>query len=681
MSRLLLGVQLIVRNEADVISRCLESVRAIADELIVVDMGSADGTPDIARSFGAVVIPAEWEDDFAKARNIALAHSAAEWVLVIDADEAVTGGAGELRDFLGQTEAAALTVEMENLYGPHPWERVIFHPVRLFRRGEPNHFRFRGRLHEQIVSASGEGIPSSRIASSPLKLVHDGYLPEKIRVKHKALRNLNILRQMLADAPDDPYVLYHLGVTHCQLGQAEEAVRYFAAARKLAPPAPWRPTLIRDTAKVLGQLGQWDEAIELLQKESARYPDYADLHHLLGEALTHAGRWHEAREAYLRAAEWAAGTGAYVTEPGMGGFRTFYGLAAIARKLGALEEAAGWYEKCAALEPRFEPGLLGWADTLDLMGIAAEEIRRRLTAYVQPKDAAGALMLARVFTQMGYYPEALALLKMLEPQVPAAKEIRRECLMQTGQFAEALAMTEGDGSAEEPWESDAVAMDCALCFWSEELSLPYRFFRRLSPELRPAYEAADRYVTEGKRTEALERDPAVRKLTAELLGRAVRRKLIRIAEKLAQIYAGGTEELGLALYRYGYVLPAADRFLTLMKEGRLSAEGLHTLGEIVYDKGHYAQAAALFEQVLAGDGSRFRARIGAALCYLRLARELLLESLQKAPHHPAFHQDLKKAEAAIALLEATDWHTEWNAAERRNMHAAPEDLFVHDCER
>jgi len=681
MARLLLGVHLIVRNEADVISRCLESVRAIADELIVVDTGSADGTPDIARSFGAVVISAEWEDDFAKARNIALAHSAAEWVLVIDADEAVTGGADVLRDFLQQTEAAALTVEMENRYGPSPWERVIFHPVRLFRRGEPDHFRFQGRLHEQIVSAKGEGIPSSRIAPSPLRLVHDGYLPEKIKVKQKARRNLNILRHMLEDAPDDPFALYHLGVSHCQLGQPEEAARYFAEARKLAPPAPWRPTLIRDTAKVLGQLGRWDEAIELLQEESASYPDYADLHHLLGEALTQAGRWHEAREAFLRAAESAAGSGAYVTETGMGGFRTFYGLARLAYKLGALEEAAGWYEKCATLEPRFEPGLLGWAETLDLAGISGEEIRRRLTAAAQPGDAAGELMLARIFTQMGFYPEALALLKKLDSQQPAAKEIRRECLMQTGQYAEALALTEGEGSADEPWETEAVAMDSALCFWSEELSLPYRFFRRLSPELRPAYEAADRYVTEEKRTEALERDPAVRSLVAELLDRAVRRKLIRIAEKLAQIYADGPEALGLALYRHGYVLPAADRLLTLMKEGRLSAEGLHALGEIVYDKGHYAQAAALFEQVLAGDGSHFRARIGAALCYLRLARELLLESLQKAPLHPAFHQDLKKAETAIALLEATDWHTAWSASERRNMHAAPEDLFVHDCER
>jgi tetratricopeptide (TPR) repeat protein len=679
MSHLLLGANLIVRNEADDISRCLQSIRMIVDEIIVVDTGSDDGTADIARQFGATVISAEWEADFAKARNIALSHTSAEWVLVIDADEMVTEGAEQLRECLKQTKADALTVEIANPFGKQPWDFVTFHPVRLFRRGGKDHYRFQGRLHEQIVSMHGESIPASRIEPSPLKLFHDGYMPEKIKSRQKAQRNLNILAQMLKDSPNDPFTLYNLGVTYCQLGNPKEAAKFFAMAREHAPlAAAYRPTLIRDSAKALGQLGFWEEAAELLQVETGRYPDYADLHHLLGEALTHAGRLQEAREAYRKAAECPKKERAYVTEPGMGAFRAYYGLGNIARKLGATEEAKQWYEKCAAAQPLFEPGLLAWADALDLSGATSAEITERLMAAVKPANPDLMLFLAGIFVKIGLYPEALGLLKKTDTADPESKELLRECLMQTGQFKEALEMLDDEDSAAMLRENGGATADFALCFWSEDLPLPYRFYKRLSLEQQIAYEAADRFVMEGKRMPELEKAPAVRSLMADLMDRAVNRKLMRIADKLSQVSADCAVQLGISLYRHGFILPAADRLLVLMKEGRLSAEGLYILGEIVYDKGHYSQAAGLFEAVLSEYSAHHRARIGVSLCYLQLARELLADSLRKAPHHPAFHQDLKRVETSIALLEATDWHTAWSASERRNMHAAPEDLFVHD---
>lgn len=186
MSDPLLGVHLIVRNEEDQLARCLKSIGHIADELIVVDTGSSDRTVDIARTFGATLLSAVWEDDFAQARNVALSHSMAEWVLVIDADEEVIKGTDRLREYLMQTDANALTVEMVNRVGKKPWECVTFHPVRLFRRREDQGYHFVGRIHEQIVSSDGQCIPGKEIATSPLMLLHDGYLPEKLKEKQKS---------------------------------------------------------------------------------------------------------------------------------------------------------------------------------------------------------------------------------------------------------------------------------------------------------------------------------------------------------------------------------------------------------------------------------------------------------------------------------------------------------------
>ena len=67
----MVGISLcmIVKNEEDVLARCLESVRGIADEIIVVDTGSTDKTVEIARQFTNQVYYFEWRDDFSAARN------------------------------------------------------------------------------------------------------------------------------------------------------------------------------------------------------------------------------------------------------------------------------------------------------------------------------------------------------------------------------------------------------------------------------------------------------------------------------------------------------------------------------------------------------------------------------------------------------------------------------------
>ena len=62
---------MIVRNEEESLERCLESARNVADEIIIVDTGSTDGTIDIAKRYTQKVYEFPWIDDFAAARNFA----------------------------------------------------------------------------------------------------------------------------------------------------------------------------------------------------------------------------------------------------------------------------------------------------------------------------------------------------------------------------------------------------------------------------------------------------------------------------------------------------------------------------------------------------------------------------------------------------------------------------------
>ena len=83
-----LGVVMIDKNESERLGPCLESVRAIADEIAIGDTGSTDDTKVIALQFGARVIDVPWKDDFAAARNAVLHAATSDWLLHVDAGNA-----------------------------------------------------------------------------------------------------------------------------------------------------------------------------------------------------------------------------------------------------------------------------------------------------------------------------------------------------------------------------------------------------------------------------------------------------------------------------------------------------------------------------------------------------------------------------------------------------------------
>ena len=78
---------MIVRDEAQRLKACLSSVQGLVQEVWVVDTGSTDGTPELAKQLGANVLYYPWSYDFSAARNAGLEKATTEWILVMDADE------------------------------------------------------------------------------------------------------------------------------------------------------------------------------------------------------------------------------------------------------------------------------------------------------------------------------------------------------------------------------------------------------------------------------------------------------------------------------------------------------------------------------------------------------------------------------------------------------------------
>ncbi|QAT51348.1 glycosyltransferase family 2 protein [Caproiciproducens sp. NJN-50] len=98
-----ISVCMIVKNEEAVLARCLDCLTGIADEIIVVDTGSTDSTPGIARKYTEKIFPFQWRDDFAEARNFAFSKATKDYIYSADADEVIDGENREKFRLLKQT--------------------------------------------------------------------------------------------------------------------------------------------------------------------------------------------------------------------------------------------------------------------------------------------------------------------------------------------------------------------------------------------------------------------------------------------------------------------------------------------------------------------------------------------------------------------------------------------------
>ncbi len=153
MSPATLGIAVVAKNEADRIGKLLKSVD-FADEVVVIDSGSADGTPSLCKEMGARVIFNKWPG-FAAQKQFALQQITSDWVLSLDADESVPEPlAREIRSAIDHAfkNLNAFSMPRRSRYLNRWIKHGGWYPdtqVRLARRGKG---RWSGDdLHEQLL--------------------------------------------------------------------------------------------------------------------------------------------------------------------------------------------------------------------------------------------------------------------------------------------------------------------------------------------------------------------------------------------------------------------------------------------------------------------------------------------------------------------------------------------------
>lgn len=293
---------LITRDEAHFLPGCLHSLHGAADEVVVVDTGSADDTVSIARDFGCTVLEHPWNEDFSAARNTGLQAAGGDWIVVIDADERLLGG-GEMRALVAnaEPETGGFLVEREDVVR-HPstgrTERYPIGMVRLFRR-DPR-IRYVGRVHERpgdTIRAASYQIRST----NRLRLTHLVSARTDRVLAAKQRRYLALLDAEIAARPDDPWPRYYRAKTLWYLGGHARADAEFAAlAGDRRHPGPQRASACAMRAALAIHGGRPAEALAHVEASLDAFAFQSLAHFLRGEALLALGRFGEAAEAYAR---------------------------------------------------------------------------------------------------------------------------------------------------------------------------------------------------------------------------------------------------------------------------------------------------------------------------------------------------------------------------------------------
>lgn len=286
---------MIVKNEAKVLARCLDSVQGLVDEIVIVDTGSTDRTKEIAGRYTALIYDYEWKQDFSDARNFAGSKAGGDWIFVLDADEYVDrGNLEEIISGLATVDVVvdALTAKIYNFTGFHG-ENVVVHSYFKFYRNRPDIYYFRA-LHEQLKKDNAE----LKQAESGLIVYHSGYLPQTQSAKAKSERNRALLDKEL-EAGQQAFDYFNLG-NELSGSEPEEALRCYQKAFKGKKDIHevWVPFCLIKIVMCLIALNRYADALRVIGDAEQLYSKKPDFPCLRGHVLFLQTRYDDAQAVF-----------------------------------------------------------------------------------------------------------------------------------------------------------------------------------------------------------------------------------------------------------------------------------------------------------------------------------------------------------------------------------------------
>ena len=278
MTKPLLSIGIIFKNEIRCLERCLKSLQPLRDalpcELVMADTGSDDGSRGIAERYADILFDFFWINDFSAARNAVIDRCSGTWYMSIDCDEWVDANIEGFVAFLTTDKEFDFASVIIRNYNSPELERggnySDFLAARLFRPSTG--LRYEGTIHEHIAY---KGDLHTMLIRNAM-FHHDGYLFQNNAARdEKQERNMMLLREKLRQNPNDLILLTQCYESSDGLPEQEDYLRraMVGVAEKrrqweLFGPVIYRYAVRYATLKKLPEFEEWLQTAEELFPDS-----------------------------------------------------------------------------------------------------------------------------------------------------------------------------------------------------------------------------------------------------------------------------------------------------------------------------------------------------------------------------------------------------------------------------
>lgn len=361
---------MIVKNEEHFLIKCLESVKDLVEEIIIVDTGSTDRTKEICNKYQVKTYDFIWSDSFSEARNFGINKATKEWILCLDADEEIIiKNIGELKNLLESNIKNLYLIPIINYYGsssPDSNRSYLFASHRIFR----NHkgFKFIGNIHEHLNKENlGEKELEEIEIIRYIEIHHYGYMDSVVEDKKKNERNLKLLKKEKKNPNYDPWIDYHIASEYYRMKEYEKAflevnssILHFLQRQQMPPSL-----LYKLKYEILILLKSYTGAKNGIDKAISLYPKYVDLHFYKGIILFQENLFAEALLVFKHCLELGESQIQYLILSGSGSYAAWYFIGRCYEKLHNYQKASNAYIEAINIYPNYTEAQLKLSKLLE----------------------------------------------------------------------------------------------------------------------------------------------------------------------------------------------------------------------------------------------------------------------------------------------------------------------------
>jgi len=277
-----LSVAMIVKNESEVLDRCLTSISDLYDELIIVDTGSTDSTIEIAKKHNAQIYSFEWIDDFSAARNFSFSKCTQTCIMWLDADDIIKPKDYQLiKEYLNRDDWDALLCRYVYSHDSNDNPELTLKRHRLVKNN------MSVMWHDEVHEYMTFNLP--RVLHTEIEVHH--YRTNNGFIRNVG-RNLKILKKMHEKQVNERHTYYYAREL-ADAGEIDEAIKIFT--EYLDRKTDWEGNIINAYQKLTSiyvNLNRYDEALNTAFQGIKFNPHYIELYNSIAHVYYMKEDWH-----------------------------------------------------------------------------------------------------------------------------------------------------------------------------------------------------------------------------------------------------------------------------------------------------------------------------------------------------------------------------------------------------